>query len=326
MECEKNRERAENLKKAVFRIEKLVEKFEPIKNADLVKICRASGIELVSRSNESHLIHELLETAINQNIVKNFNRTNLTQKEAQSETLERLSLLLKNCPPQSWRGEEQVRLQQFSTPPTVAYVLAKILNPLPEETILEPSAGTGSLAAWLKIAGCSLQLNEISGMRRTLLELQGYKPSGVNAEFLDELLPEEITPDGVLMNPPFSASGGRTRTGDSNFGFRHVKSALERMKKGGRLVALLGCDALTKTDKGLRFLNEIALDYDLKAVINLPKSAFYKYGTTFPTAIICIEKNDTKQSPISRAKYLKDILKADCQNLEDVLNFTSVFN
>lgn len=326
MEGEKSRERAENLKKAVFEIEKLIEESEPIKNAELVEICRASGIELVSRSNESHLIHELLETAINQNITKNFIRTNLTQKEAQGITLERLTGLLKNCPPQSWRGEEQIRLQQFSTPPTVAYILAKILNPLPEETILEPSAGTGSLAVWLKVAGCSLQVNEISGTRRALLELQGYQPSGINAEFLDELLPEEITPDGVLMNPPFSASGGRTRTGDSNFGFRHVKSALERLKKGGRLVALLGRDALTKTDKGLRFFNGIALDYDLKAVINLPESAFYKYGTTFPTAIICIEKNDAKQSPVSRAKYLKDIVKADCQNLEDVLSSTSVFD
>lgn len=92
------------------------------------------------------------------------------------------------------------------------------------------------------------------------------------------------------MNPPFTASGGRIKTGDSTFGFHHVKAALAKLKNSGKLVALLGCDALTKTDKGLRFLSEIAAEHNLKAVINLPKDAFYKYETTLPTSIICVKK------------------------------------
>ncbi len=95
------------------------------------------------------------------------------------------------------------------------------------------------------------------------------------------------------MNPPFSSSGGRAKNNDSNFGFRHVKAALARLKNGGRLVALLGSDTLTKTDIGRGFLSELATEYELKAVINLPKNAFYKYGTTVQTSIICIRYCDS---------------------------------
>ncbi len=302
----------------------MIEKSQTLKNKDLIEICRSNGIDFITTANEVHLIHELLETTINQSIVKNFNRQSLTE-ECQSQTLERLTNLLKSCPPQSWRGLEQIRLQQFSTPPTIAFLMARILNPSETELIIEPSAGTGSLAAWLKIAGCRVCVNELSEMRRLLLELQGYKPLGINAEFMDDLLPEEIEPDGFLMNPPFSTSSGRTKNNNSDFGFRHVKSALARLKKGGRLVALLGSDTITKTDKGRTFLKEIATEYDLKAVITLPKNAFYKYGTTFSTCIICIEKTQpiTEANPSRKSN---SIVEADCRILEECLSFVNIFD
>ncbi len=302
----------------------MIEKSQTLKNKDLIEICRSNGIDFITTANEVHLIHELLETTINQSIVKNFNRQSLTE-ECQSQTLERLTNLLKSCPPQSWRGLEQIRLQQFSTPPTIAFLMARILNPSETELIIEPSAGTGSLAAWLKIAGCRVCVNELSEMRRLLLELQGYKPLGINAEFMDDLLPEEIEPDGFLMNPPFSTSSGRTKNNNSDFGFRHVKSALARLKKGGRLVALLGSDTITKTDKGRTFLKEIATEYDLKAVITLPKNAFYKYGTTFSTCIVCIEK----PQPITEAnpsRKSNSVIEADCRILEECLSFVNIFD
>ncbi len=118
-----------------------------------------------------------------------------------------------------------------------------------------------------------------------MLKLQGYQPTAFNAEFLDDLMPQEIKPDGVSMNPPFTASAGRTKTGDSTFGFRHVKAALARLKNGGKLVALLGCDALTKTEKGRRFLSDIAAEHDLKAVINLPQARHSRRFVLFERAL-----------------------------------------
>jgi tRNA1(Val) A37 N6-methylase TrmN6 len=45
---------------------------------------------------------------------------------------------------------------------------------------------------------------------QTACRLQNFDTFSDSAEFLDDLLPAQIKPDFVLMNPPFSASGGRT--------------------------------------------------------------------------------------------------------------------
>lgn len=311
---------------AVRKIAEFIEAAEPLTNRNLVEICRENSIELTSIENEPHLVHELLETAINLRIATLFNRAHWLERGSEEQTLARLEKILKYCPPQSWRGTEQIRLQQFSTPPTIAYLMAKILNPSDKEFILEPSAGTGALAVWLRVAGCrSLHVNELSETRRMLLELQEYAPTGYDAEFIDDLLPEEIKPDGVLMNPPFSASGGRTKSNDANYGFRHVRSALARLKAGGRLVALLGTESATKTDKARKFWDEITDDYDLRAVINLPKNSFYKYGTSIGTTIFCIGKNKPTGDK-NRVEKRKNVLEAGCSTLEECLKFSDVFD
>lgn len=315
----------EKIESAIKEIEVNLNAKKKLSNIDLLEICNRGKAGGIANSNDSHLAHEAMEVAVNNFISENYCRSNFLESCENLRILTELKELEKRIPVQSWRSIEQQQFQQFSTPPTVAFLTTKILNPLKTDLILEPSAGTGSLTAWLRMVGCNVQINELSERRRAMLELQGYHPTAHNAEFLDDLLPGEIRPDGVLMNPPFSSSSGRTKNNDSNFGFRHVKSALTRLKTGGRLVALLGSDALTKTDKGLSFLSEIATEYDLKAVINLPKNAFYKYGTTLPTTIICIRKSEPKL-PANRAKSLKYVLNTNCRSLEDVLNYTSVFD
>ncbi len=97
------------------------------------------------------------------------------------------------------------------------------------------------------------------------------------------------------------------------------------MKKGGRLVALLGSDTVTKTDKGRIFLKEIAAEYDLKAVISLPVNAYYKYGTNFQTCIVCIEKSE-KINETNQSKKTKSIIEKDCRSLEECLSFAQIFD
>jgi len=288
-------------------------------NFDLIKICEDEGIKIIDKINDPHFIHELLEVALNQYIVKNHQQNPLKNRVDFVDILKILTKLEKRLPPQSWRGEDQIRLQQFSTPPTIAFLMAVILNPKKTELVLEPSAGTGSLAVWLKIAGCRVHLNELSETRRFLLGLQGFISTTYDAEFLDDLLPAEIRPDAILMNPPFSANAGRTKSGDSNFGFRHIASALERLKSGGRLVALFGTDALMKTQKGLKFLSDLSENFDLKAIIHLPKNAYYKYGTSLPVSILCIVKREP-QKPFNK------VSKINCPNLEDVLSKAGIFD
>lgn len=315
----------ENLKSAISEIKLLIADFCIPNNKKLIEICRQNAIELVGKNNDSHLIHELLETAVNLHLSERLNSSSLQNEKEKLRTFKFLTEITGMMPPQSWRSNEQTIFQQFSTPPAIAFVMAQILKPEKGRTALEPSAGTGSLAVWLKIAGCPTFVNEIAERRRELLKIQNYEPTIVDAEFLDDLLPAAIEPDFVLMNPPFSSTGGRCKKSDSNFGFRHVKSALSRLKAGGRLVALLGSDTVTKSNKGRHFINEVATDYDLKAIITLPKNAFYKYGTNFQTCIVCIKKPEIPNGE-KKNRQSQNVLEANCRTLEECLAFTNIFD
>jgi type I restriction-modification system DNA methylase subunit len=89
--------------------------------------------------------YDALETAVNKFL---FDTMAAELIKTESEALDKLSGLLKRLPTQSDRTEEQNELQQFSTPPTLALIAAKLLDAKSGDTVLEPSAGTGSLAVW----------------------------------------------------------------------------------------------------------------------------------------------------------------------------------
>ena len=67
------------------------------------------------------------------------------------------------------RSEQQIRLQQFSTPLPFAAMAVRAAAIRKGETVLEPSAGTGALAAFAARAGATLLLNEIDPFRQSLL-------------------------------------------------------------------------------------------------------------------------------------------------------------
>lgn len=72
-------------------------------------------------------------------------------------------------PNQTVRSEEQIELQQFATPPRLAWLAARAAGLKRTDCLLEPSAGTGMLAVWTAKAGVRLVLNEISPRRRECL-------------------------------------------------------------------------------------------------------------------------------------------------------------
>ena len=128
---------------------------------------------------------------------------------------DRLESLL---PPQHVRSDEQIELQQFATPPRLAWLAARACAIRPKELVLEPSAGTGMLAVWAQKSRARLALNEISPLRRECLEqvFPEAAISGHDGELIDELLSPELRPSVVLMNPPYSHGlerGADGRTG-----------------------------------------------------------------------------------------------------------------
>ena len=156
-------------------------------------------------------------------------------------------------PSQTRRSEEQLALQQFSTPLPLAYAALQAAAIRPGDIVLEPSAGTGMLAV---MAECALgkrsngarsrnplHLNEIAAVRAGLLAgLFAHAPvTHHNAESIADYLPD-LQPTVVLMNPPFSASPGVQRI-RHDADLRHLRSAFSMLPAGGRLVAITsaGC-------------------------------------------------------------------------------------
>lgn len=180
--------------------------------------------------------------------------------------------------------------QQFSTPPTIAYILVYLLNLNGGEQVIEPSAGTGNLAVWTSGRGVKTHTNEIDSRRHFLLEQIGFAPTSFNAEFINDFLAPDISPDCVLMNPPFSSSGGRTKNNSSKFGFRHVESALERLKKGGKFGVILGEAGGLDTKTGNDFWRKLSDRIEVSAVIKIDGREYFKNGTTVDINLIIGKK------------------------------------
>lgn len=205
----------------------------------------------------------------------------------------RLGDLLKLLPTQTKRTAEMDEFQQFSTPPTLAYVANWVASVRIGDSMMEPSAGTGDLAIFAQNAGANLILNELSGRRADIL--QDLFPKAQlfreNAEQLNNILPKGVVPTVVVMNPPFSATGGRV-TGQRNTmnGGRHIEQALARLAPGGRLVAIVGEGMAADRPAFKDWWNKISATYNVRANIGINGNEYVKYGTTFDNQILVIDK------------------------------------
>jgi len=114
------------------------------------------------------------------------------------------------------RSEQQIRLQQFSAAIRTG------------ETVLEPSAGTGSLAGFAKREGAKLMLNEVDPFSQRLLNLVfDAEATGHDAEHIDDLLTSPTAPSVIVMNPPFASSVDRSR--DKHIAAKHLIGAAKRL-------------------------------------------------------------------------------------------------
>ncbi len=144
-------------------------------------------------------------------------------------------------PSQTRRSEESQALQQFSTPVTLGLAAARAAMIGSSDLVLEPSAGTGLLAALAQGSGGSLALNELADLRAELLArlFPSAPVTRFDAVQIHDHLDPGLRPTVVLMNPPFSvAANVEGRVADA--AMRHVGSALARLAEGGRLVTITG--------------------------------------------------------------------------------------
>ena len=214
-------------------------------------------------------------------------------------------------PSHTKRSEEQIRLQQFSTPLPLAYAALRAAAIRPGDTVLEPSAGTGMLAV---IAECamgnraagSLYLNEYAHTRAHLLT--HLFPQAVTTAFNAEAIADrlhDVTPTAVIMNPPFSATPGVDRI-RHDADLRHIRSAFSMLPPGGRLVTITSAncipgdaawrDTFDSVDGGACTVFTMAID----------GRAYARRGTGFDTRLTVIDRSAEPGIDIDREARAAD--------------------
>ena len=201
--------------------------------------------------------------------------------------LNALSTAAAKRPTQTKRSEEQIRLQQFSTPLPFAFLAARAAAITSDDVVLEPSAGTGALAGFAKRFGAQVTVNEIDPRRRALLEIvTGQRASSFDAAQIDDMLTPAAVPSVVLMNPPFSSSIDRAE--DKHMASRHLLSAMKRLAPGGRLVAIMPPRFDPKREPD--HWGALAAQCVIRVSLLIDGSVYRKQGTGVETRLIVADK------------------------------------
>ncbi|EHJ60569.1 hypothetical protein NSU_2502 [Novosphingobium pentaromativorans US6-1] len=208
--------------------------------------------------------------------------TNVHEAEA------RFDWLKAALPPRHVRSEAQVEFQQFSTPPMLAWLMAKAAAVCVQDTLLEPSAGNGALALWGSVWKASLLLNEIDPARRGSL-VHIFPAATITAhdgELIADLHRGPV-PSVVLTNPPFAQSHERGKDGET--AMRHLRGAMRAAANGARIVAIMpdGFDA----SKFAKAQDEASLLLNVRL-----EQMFRRTGTGIAVRLVVIDKVSTAPS------------------------------
>lgn len=288
----------------------------PIKWNDLAKMADASfGGSQTQGKYDARDMYDSLEVAVQDYIRKA--HPDIMEMSV-DDALSVLSRIEDVIPTQTLRTETQTKLQQFSTPPREAYLVVKSLGNIKGLAALEPSAGTGSIANFLRLAGAKVTTNEFPGpegkLRADLLAHQGYEVLRNDAERLDAFLPDRKF-DIVAMNPPFSATGGRVKNNKTKYGADHVESAARMLSPGGRLVAIVG-NGMSDASAHNAWFGVMSKVFNYRANLLINGEEYKKHGTTFDNRILVFDKGgetgtvirpSEKLTLAEAAKYLESL-------------------
>jgi len=195
------------------------------------------------------------------------------------------------CLTQTKRSDEQVELDQFSTPLELASACILAAQIRTGDKVLEPSAGTGLIAVIAEACGAELTLNELATTRAEILEnlFAGRAVTRHDGAHLHDMLAEAGSFDAVVMNPPFKA----LRT--------HLLSAARCLADGGRMAAIVPV-SLFDDNTILARLETVGT---IVAMIAFPRNAYARHGTGVETGLIVVDR--TAAGPRPAALFTGDL-------------------
>lgn len=275
----------------IVELEERIEDGEPFDNPKLMRTAdRIFGGTRAEGRYTSRDAYDALEIAVNNYLLEQHARS-LMQMDVCDVLGSVLRPFLLRLPRQSDCTSEQSDLEQISTPPTLAYFVARLLNLGPTDIVLEPSAGTGCLAIWPRAIGARVICNEMNSRRNSLLRcVFNFDALPLDGEFIDDLLPREIQPTSVLMNPPFGATRGAVTETNSIYAARNLSSALRRLRDGGRLVAIVSEAMNLHDSRFIEWWRRIACLCNIRALLTLDGKEYPRSGAAPDIQILVIDR------------------------------------
>ena len=211
--------------------------------------------------------------------------------QSSQTVLTQLQHLQNNCPTQTKRSENSVKLQQFSTPLPLAYLAHLAAQVRANDTVLEPSAGTGLLAVFSHLEGAKLILNELCPNRTALLQraFPGVPVFSWNGEQIHDYLNPKYRPTMVVLNPPFTASPKLVKR-NPYATYQHLSSALARLPEGGRLVAITANWFSPLNPDWQQLFAKLTQTASIVFSVGISGKAYTKHGTNVETRLTVIDK------------------------------------
>ncbi|NLB81755.1 MAG: hypothetical protein GX800_09160, partial [Clostridiaceae bacterium] len=282
---------------------KLVKGEKISSNELFVESTKAFGDTMANNAFTSKDAYDAMELGVNQFI--------LSQDYISAEGMLKILELL---PTQTKRTEGMDKFQQFSTPPSIAYLANWVANVNSSDVMLEPSAGIGGIAVFAKKDGATVYVNELDPRRLEILKNMPFDGFyNEDAEQINNILGGTIEPTVIVMNPPFSSSSERNIQ-NTKIGAKHIEEALKILAPNGRLVAIVGQGMSDSAPAFRDWWKKIKSEYNVLANVGIDGKNYRKYGTNFGIQMLVIDKTGattvpTKTDFVENLSDLQEILR-----------------